>query len=95
MSSTCLSDKLRKSISARYEFVKAYGVRLASLYYPPFNFERTGCSGCPFNSELENDLEILGRLLPAERKKAEAIWKPVYDEYVRLGYRLSGQRDLL
>ena len=76
------------------EFVKAYGVRLCELYYPPFDFKRTGCSGCPFNPDLERDLEVLERLLPCEKKKAEAVWRPVYEEYRRLGYRLSGQREL-
>ena len=27
-------------------------------------------------------------LLPNERIRAEVIWKPVYDEYRRIGYRL-------
>ena len=27
-------------------------------------------------------------LLPNERKACEAIWKPVYEEYRRIGYRL-------
>jgi hypothetical protein len=40
------------------------------------------------------------RLLPAERKQCEYIWKPVYEEYRRLGYRLrkdetiEGQMDI-
>ena len=26
---------------------------------------------------------------PAERRQVEMIWKPVYDEYRRIGYRLT------
>jgi hypothetical protein len=28
------------------------------------------------------------KLLPNEYKQCETIWKPVYDEYRRIGYRL-------
>ena len=28
------------------------------------------------------------RLLPAEEKACEMLWKPVYEEYRRIGYRL-------
>lgn len=69
-------------------FVKEYKVELSALYYPPFSFERTGCKGCPFNLHLQDDLDVMERLLPAEKKQCEYIWKPVYDEYRRLGYRL-------
>lgn len=34
------------------------------------------------------------KLLPNERKACEIIWKPVYDEYRRIGYRLNkGNRN--
>jgi 3'-phosphoadenosine 5'-phosphosulfate sulfotransferase (PAPS reductase)/FAD synthetase len=33
-------------------------------------------------------LDTLERLLPTEKKRAELIWKPVYAEYRRIGYRL-------
>ena len=29
------------------------------------------------------------KLLPNERKQCEIIWKPVYEEYRRIGYRLK------
>ena len=62
---------------------------LCELYYPPYNFKRTGCVGCPFALHLQDELETLERLLPNQRRQAEYIWKPVYDEYRRLGYRLK------
>lgn len=70
-------------------YIKERNIELCKLYYPPYNFERTGCKGCPFALGLQNQLEVMERLLPNERKQCEHIWKPVYDEYRRLGYRLD------
>lgn len=70
-------------------FVDKYNVKLCELYYPPYEFKRTGCKGCPFSLDLEKQLEIMNRHLPNEAKQCEMIWKPVYDEYRRLGYRLK------
>lgn len=69
-------------------FIDKYQIKLADLYYPPFNFERTGCKGCPFNLQLQKQLDVMEKLLPREKEQCELIWKPVYDEYRRLGYRL-------
>ena len=68
--------------------IRTYEIELPSVYYPPYNFERTGCKGCPFNRNLQKELDILEEYFPKERKQCEIIWKPVYDEYRRLGYRL-------
>lgn len=62
---------------------------LCPLYYDPFNFKRTGCAGCPYNINLEEDLETMALYLPNQRKQCEFIWEPVYDEYRRLNYRLK------
>lgn len=70
-------------------FIKQNNIELCKLYYEPFNFKRTGCKGCPFALELQKQLEIMSRFLPSERKQCEFIWKPVYDEYRRLNYRLN------
>lgn len=70
-------------------YIKERNIKLCKLYYPPFNFKRTGCKGCPFAINLQEQLEVMGRLLPAERKQCEYIWKPIYDEYRRTGYRLK------
>ena len=71
------------------EFIKRYNVQLCELYYPPYNFKRTGCKGCPFALDLQKQLLVMKKLLPNEYKQCLILWKPVYDEYVRLGYRLS------
>lgn len=74
-------------------FVNEYNIQLCRLYYPPFNFKRTGCKGCPYNPNLQEQLMLMENLLPDERKQCEIIWKPVYDEYRRIGYRLEKEDE--
>lgn len=69
-------------------FIDKYNIEICDIYKPPYNFYRTGCKGCPFALELQEELDKLEEFFPAERKQCEYIWKPVYDEYRRLGYRL-------
>ena len=66
-----------------------YQIALCKLYYPPYNFERTGCKGCPFNKKLREQLEVMKKLLPEEYKQCELLWGKVYKEYERLNYRLT------
>ena len=75
-------------------FVKENNIQLAELYYPPFNFKRTGCKGCPFSLDLQEQLTLMELYLPNERKQCEIIWKPVYDEYRRIGFRLDKDEQL-
>lgn len=70
-------------------FIAENKIRLCELYYPPYNFKRTGCKGCPFALDLQNQLTTMSIYLPQEREQCEWIWKPVYEEYRRLGYRLD------
>lgn len=69
--------------------IEKYNIKLCKLYYPPFNFKRTGCKGCPYSLDLQNQLDVMEKLLPNERKQCEQIWKVVYDEYRRINYRLK------
>lgn len=71
------------------EFIKRNNIKLCPLYYPPYNFKRTGCKGCPFAIELQEELNIMAKYLPNELKQCEIIWEPVYKEYRRIGYRLK------
>ena len=64
-------------------------IALCPLYCQPYNFTRTGCKGCPFSLDLQDQLETMELYLPNERKQCEMIWKPVYEEYRRIGYRLK------
>ena len=68
--------------------IEEYKIDISDIYKPPYNFERTGCKGCPFALKLQEELDTLEDFFPAERKQCELIWTPVYDEYRRLGYRL-------
>lgn len=72
-------------------FIEKYNVRICDIYKDPYNFSRTGCKGCPFNLKLQDALDTLEKYFPIERKQCEAIWKPVYQEYRRIGYRLKSE----
>lgn len=71
------------------EFIKRNNINLCELYYAPYNFKRTGCKGCPFNVRLQENLDKLYELLPNEYYQCLHLWQPVYDEYIRIGYRLK------
>lgn len=71
------------------EYIKRRNIKLCELYYPPYNFKRTGCKGCPFALHLQEELETLYKFFPNEAEQCERIWEPVYSEYRRLGYRLK------
>lgn len=70
-------------------FISEYNIQICDIYKPPYNLIRTGCKGCPFAINLQQELDTLEKYFPAERKQCESIWKPVYDEYRRIGYRLK------
>lgn len=75
-------------------YIRTRNIKLASLYYPPFNFVRTGCKGCPFSLDIQKQLDVMEKYLPNEKKQCEVIWKPVYEEYRRLNYRLRRNQQL-
>lgn len=68
-------------------FCKEYGIECSRLYYPPYNFERTGCIGCPFNTKLHEDLQVLKELSPVDYRRAVNLFGAVYAEYSRINYR--------
>ena len=74
-------------------FIKEYKIPLCKLYYEPYNLERTGCKGCPFALHLQDELDTIQRYFPNERRQCEYIWKPVYEEYRRIGYRLKREEQ--
>lgn len=75
-------------------FIESQKIELCKLYLPPYNFKRTGCKGCPFSLDLQSQLEVMERYMPNERKQCEVIWKPVYKEYRRIGYRLKKVEEI-
>lgn len=70
-------------------FIEKNNIKLCKLYYPPFNFKRTGCKGCPFNIDIEKQLNFMKEFMPAEYKQCIDIWKPIYNEYKRIKYRFK------
>jgi 3'-phosphoadenosine 5'-phosphosulfate sulfotransferase (PAPS reductase)/FAD synthetase len=104
MKSTCLAfsgKKLKKfqpmvAITKEWEewFIDKFNIQICDIYKSPYNFERTGCKGCPFNRNLQEGLDTLEKYFPNERKQCEIIWKPVYEEYRRIGYRLKPTSDI-
>ncbi len=70
-------------------YIEQRHIELCRLYYPPFNFQRTGCKGCPYSVDLQKQLDIMAVYLPEERRQCEMIWGKVYAEYRRIHYRLE------
>lgn len=75
-------------------FINEYKIKLCDLYKEPFNFTRTGCRFCPFSLDLQHQLDVASELLPIDKKAGEMLWQPVFDEYRRIGYRLSKQMNI-
>lgn len=74
-------------------FIEKYNIQLCKLYKSPYYFRRTGCKGCPFSLDLQKQLDVMEKVLPNEKKQCEIIWKPVYEEYRRIGYRLRKEQN--
>lgn len=75
-------------------YIETRDIQLCELYYPPYDFSRTGCMGCPYGIHLRKDLDMMKRLIPAEYKQACLIWGPVYDEMEKINYRkMKGYND--
>ena len=101
--STCLAfygGKMKKfnpliPVTKAWEnwFIETYHIEICDIYKPPYNFDRTGCKGCPFNMNLQRELDTLDKYFPLEKKQCEIIWRPVYEEYRRIGYRLRPKED--
>lgn len=93
---SCFSFKQKKfnplaPVTKEWEdwLIEKYSIKICDIYKEPYNFTRTGCKGCPFAIDLQHNLNVMEEYFPNERKQCEIIWKPVYDEYRRLGYRLK------
>lgn len=76
-------------------FIKTYHIELCELYYPPYNFKRTGCLGCPFNMNLGYELDNLKQIDEKTYKQANLLWQETYDEYRRINYRLKNEKPTI
>lgn len=68
-------------------YIKERGIQLPEIY--GLGWTRSGCRGCPFALNLKEELRLLERYYPNERRAAELLWAPIYAEYRRIGFRLS------
>ena len=75
-------------------FIKEMKVELNPLYNEPFNFDRTGCIGCPFAINIDHELRTLKKYDMAEFKRAWNIFGYVYKEYRRIDYRLTKESEI-
>ena len=75
-------------------FINKYNIKLCELYYPPFNFKRTGCLSCPFALDLEEQMQILKQYDKATYKQANYLWNEVFEEYKRINYRLKDNKQM-
>ena len=62
-------------------YVEAYGIE-HSKCYTVYGFVRTGCVGCPFNQDIENDLAIIEKYEPKLYKAVMNVFGDSY-EYTR------------
>lgn len=60
------------------EYIARYVIVLSDCYLV-YGMKRTGCAGCPFNSNFENDLLIMQKYEPKLYKAAIAIFGASYD----------------
>ncbi len=72
-------------------FIEKYDIDICDIYKPPMNFSRSGCRGCPFNRDIQKELDTLEKYFPDEKKACETVFKPVYEEYRRTNYRLKSE----
>lgn len=70
-------------------YIEEKKLEICKIYKEPYNFERTGCKGCPFALDLENIQEKTRRFFPNEYKQIWDLWQPVYKEYIKIGYRIK------
>lgn len=99
VTANCIAWKTKKrfnfqplvAVTKKWEdwFIEKYKIEICDIYKEPYNFNRTGCKGCPFAIGVQQELDVLEKYFPNERKQCESIWAPVYAEYRRLGYRLK------
>lgn len=71
------------------EFIKRFNVLLSPLYYPPFNFSRSGCVGCPYKPDLKEYLLTMKKYDYATFLHCWYLWGYVYNAYIKIGYRLD------
>ena len=67
--------------SDKDDYMKAYGIR-NSKCYTEYGLTRTGCAGCPYGKDFENELAIIKQYEPKLYKATNSIFGDSY-EYTR------------
>ena len=67
--------------SDKEDYKKAYGI-VYSDCYSIYGLERTGCCGCPYGRDFENELNVINEFEPKLYKAVNNIFKDSY-EYTR------------
>lgn len=75
-------------------FINKYNIELCELYYPPFNFKRTGCLSCPFALDLEEQMAKLKIYDKKTYDQANRLWDVVFKEYKKIDYRLKDNKQM-
>lgn len=73
------------------QFIEAYGVKL-SRAYTEYGQRRTGCIGCPFSKDLEQDLPMLQEKEPLKYK---AVMKWLGTVYMDMGIELPNDPEYM
>ena len=67
--------------SDKIDYENAYGIE-HSKCYTEYGLKRTGCAGCPFGRDFENELEVIQKYEPKLYKAVNFIFGDSY-EYTR------------
>ena len=68
--------------SDKEEYEKAYGI-VHSDCYSEYGLKRTGCCGCPYGRDFEEELNVINEFEPKLYKAVNNIFKDSY-EYTRI-----------
>lgn len=71
------------------EFIKAYNIPLSKAY-TEYGMTRTGCIGCPFSKNLEDDLVVLYKNEP-NKYKAAIFW--LEDVYIAQNVKIPFDKE--
>lgn len=79
----------------KVEYENAYDI-VHSDCYTKYGMKRTGCAGCPYNLNLENDLKVLIENEPTLYKACINVFNNSYDYREQYyGYRFEKKRQLM
>lgn len=68
--------------SDKEDYERAYGI-IHSDCYAEYGFKRTGCCGCPYGRDFEEELNVINEFEPKLYKAVNNIFKDSY-EYTRI-----------